>query len=193
MSKRKVFTLAVLAAVTIALSTLAWAFNFADDVREPRMRTVMERINDEITSWAVEKNDGSVLAYGTLDPLFTITGGPVRCKIVGIVSTVLVGAGNGELVMTTTTPAATVDLNDESVSISADAAGTSYHNVGAASVFTPTTAGVVLIDPVTVEETSFILPIGTVSFSTSAAQTGNIKWYMTWCGLSPDSKVVAAD
>ena len=95
--------------------------------------------------------------------------------------------------MTTTSPAATVDLNDESVSISADAAGTSYHNVGAASVFTPTTAGVVLIDPVTVEETSFILPIGTVSFSTSAAQTGNIKWYMTWCGLSPDSKVVAAD
>ena len=193
MNKRKAFILAVLTVTIVTLSTLAWSFTFTDDVREPRMRTVMERINDEITSWAVEKNDGAVLAYGTLDPLFTITGGPVRCKIVGIVSTVLVGAGNAELVMTTTTPAATVDLNAESVSISANAAGTSYHNVGGTSVFTPTTAGIVIIDPVTVEETSFILPIGTVSLSTSAAQTGVIKWYMTWCALSPDSKVVAAD
>ena len=138
----------------------------------------------------IAKTDGAVLTGD--DDLFVITGGPVRAKIVGLVTTVLVGTSNGDLQIDVTTPAATVDLNTAPVAINADAAGTMYHNVGATSVFTPVTAGVSLQDPVTLEETEFILPVGTVIFRSSAAQTGVIAWYMTYEPLSPDSVVTAA-
>jgi len=138
----------------------------------------------------IAKTDGAVLTGN--DDLFTITGGPVRAKIVGIVTTVIGGASNGDLQIVTTTPAATANLNAAPVAIDSDAAGTSYHNVGATSVFTPTTAGAVLLDPVTVEETEFILPIGTVHFRSSAAQSGVIAWYMSYEPLSPLSAVAAA-
>lgn len=138
----------------------------------------------------VEKSDGAVLTGS--DDLFTISGGPVVAKIVGIVTTVIGGASSGKLEITTTEPAATVDLNAAAVAIDTDAAGTSYRNVGATSVFTPVTAGVVLVDPVTVQDTEFLLPIGTVKFNSTAAQTGNIKWYMIYKPLSPNSVVTAA-
>lgn len=138
----------------------------------------------------IAKTDGAVLTGD--DPLFTITGGPVRAKIVGIVTTIVGGASNGKLTITTTTPAATVDLSAGVVAVDNDAAGTSYHSVGATAVFTPVTAGMVKKDPVTVEETEFILPIGTVKFNSSAAQTGVVAWYMTFEPLSPSSAVVAA-
>ncbi|MBE9570754.1 MAG: hypothetical protein IMF11_09005 [Proteobacteria bacterium] len=126
------------------------------------------------------------------DDIFVISGGPVRAKLIGIVTTVIGGASNAKLTMTTTDPAATVDLSNAAVAINTDAKGTSYHSVGAAATFTPTTAGMVKIDPVTVDETYFILPIGTVHFDNSAAQTGEVTWYMTYEALSPDSVVAAA-
>jgi len=138
----------------------------------------------------IEKSDGAVLSGA--DDLFVITGGPVRAKITGIVTTVLVGASNGKLQITTTEPAATVELNAGAVAIDADAAGVSYRNVAGTSVFTPVDAGAVIIDPVTVEDCEFLLPIGTVKFHSSAAQTGVIKWYMTYVPLSPNSVVAAA-
>lgn len=138
----------------------------------------------------VEKSDGAVLTGS--DDLFTITGGPIRAKITGLVTTIIGGASNGKLQITTTTPAATVDLNVGAVAIDNDAAGTSYRNIGATSVFTPVTAGIVIIDPVTVEDCEFLLPIGTVKFNSTAAQTGVIKWYMSYVPLSPLSTVVAA-
>lgn len=138
----------------------------------------------------VAKTDGAVLSGD--DPIFTITGGPVRAKIVGLVTTIIGGAANGKLRITTTTPAATVDMNAGAVAIDNDAAGTSYRNIGATSVFTPVTAGMVIIDPVTVEDCEFLLPIGTVNFNSSAAQSGVIAWYMTYWPLSPASVVVAA-
>jgi hypothetical protein len=78
------------------------------------------------------------------------------------------------------------------VAIDADAAGTSYRFVGATGVLTPVTAGAKIIDPVTVEDCQFLLPIGTLGFLGSAAQTGVIAWYMTYLPLSPNSLVVAA-
>ncbi len=138
----------------------------------------------------VEKSDGAVVSG--LDAIFVITGGPVRAKITGIITTILSGSSNAELVMTTTNPSATVDMNTAAVAIDNDAAGTSYRNVGTTSTFTPIQAGFVIIDPVTVEDVSFLLPIGTVSFSSSAAQTGTIKWYMDYVPLSPNSVVEAA-
>ena len=126
------------------------------------------------------------------DDIFTITGGPVRARLVGIVTTVIGGASNAKLTMTTDDPAATVDLSAGAVAIDTDAKGTSYHSLGATAVFTPVTAGMVKKDPVTVDETYFILPIGTVHFHNSAAQTGEVTWYMTYEALSPSSVVAAA-
>ena len=138
----------------------------------------------------VEKSDGAVLNGS--DDLFTITGGPVIAKIVGIVTTIIGGASNGRLTITTTEPSGTANLNAGAVAIDDDAVGTSYRNIGATSVFTPVTAGAVIIDPVTTDDCEFLLPIGTVKFLGSAARTGNIKWYMIYKPLSPNSVVTAA-
>jgi len=138
----------------------------------------------------VLKADGAVLA--ALDPIFTITGGPVRCKIVGLVTTVIGGASNGRLQHIVTETAATVDLNSGAVAITATA-GTFYYNVGATSVFTNSAGlGFLLADPVTVEETEFLLAPGVVQFLCDGAQDGVIAWYITYTPLSPLSVVTAA-
>ena len=138
----------------------------------------------------IEKSDGSVLNGD--DPLFVITGGPILVtSIIGIVTTVLVGAANGTLQATTTTPAATVALST-TVAIDNDAAGTSYRFAGATGVLTPDANGAKIIDPVTVEDCKFLVPIGNINFKGSAAATGVIKWYMTYKPLSPNSVVAVA-
>ena len=140
----------------------------------------------------IAKLDGACL--NGLDPLFTISGGPVRCKIVGLVTTVI-GAtpANLRLQHITTDPAATVDLNAGAVAVTDDAAGTFYYNVGVGSVFTPSAGlGFLLADPVSVEETEFLLAPGVVQCLGSAANTGVIAWYMTFTPLSPLSVVTVA-
>jgi hypothetical protein len=140
----------------------------------------------------VVKTDGACLAG--VDPIFTITGGPVRCKIVGLVTTVL-GATvtNLRLQHITTAPAATVELNAGAVAVTDDAVGTFYYNVGDTSVFTPSTGlGFLIANPVSVEETEFLLAPGVVQCLGSAANTGVIAWYMTYTPLSPASVVAAA-
>lgn len=143
-----------------------------------------------VTTRCIEKSDGAVLAGA--DPLFTITGGPILVtRIIGIVTTVLGGVANGTLQATTTEPAATVALST-TVAIDNDAAGTSYRFAGATGVLTPDTNGAKIIDPVTVEDCQFLVPIGNINFLGSAARTGNIKWYMAYIPLSPLSVVTAA-
>ena len=129
---------------------------------------------------------------GGADALFTISGGPIYVRnIVGIVTTVLAGAATGTLQATVTTPAGTVALST-TVAIDNDAAGTSYRFVGATGVLTPVTAGAKIIDPVTVADCTYLVPIGNINFLTSGALTGAITWYMSYVPLSPDSRVVAA-
>ena len=129
---------------------------------------------------------------GGADALFTITGGPILVrKIIGIVTTVLVNVANGTLRATVTTPAGTVNLST-TVAIDNDAAGTSYRFVGATGVLTPETVGAKIIDPVTVADCEFLVPIGNINFLTSAAMTCVITWYMSYIPLSPLSTVVAA-
>lgn len=148
----------------------------------------------EIAKRAVAKLDGAVInAAGVGDPIFVITGGPVRAKITGLVTTIIGGAANMSLQIATVAPAATVTLNAAPVAIDNDAVGTFYRNVGATSVFTPSTAlGLVLSDPVTVEEVDLILSPGTVAALASAPQTGVIAWYMVYEPLSPLSVVTSA-
>jgi hypothetical protein len=140
----------------------------------------------------VVKADGACLSG--LDPLFTIAGGPVRCKIVGLVTTVIgSNAVTFRLQHITTDPAATVELNAGAVTVTDDAAGTFYYNIGDTSVFTPSGGlGFALLDPVTVEETEFLLAPGVVQCLGTAANTGVIAWYMTYTPLSPLSVVTAA-
>jgi len=140
----------------------------------------------------VVKADGAVLAG--LDPIFTVSGGPVRCKIVGLVTTAIgADATNLRLQHITTDPAATVELNAGAVAATSDAAGTFYYNVGATSVFTPSAGlGFLLANPVTVEEVEFLLAPGVVQCLGSVATTGVIAWYITFTPLSPLSVVTAA-
>lgn len=129
---------------------------------------------------------------GGSDVLFTITGGPILVtKMIGIVTTVLAGTANGTLRAGVTTPAGNVALST-TVAIDDDAAGTSYRFVGATGVLTPVTAGAKIIDPVTVEDCNFLVPVGNIHFLTSAAMTGAITWYMSYIPLSPDCVVTAA-
>jgi hypothetical protein len=144
--------------------------------------SIIERLEylqgSPIQERCIEKSDGGVL--NGADPLFTITGGPILVtSIVGIVTTVIAGG------------AVTVALST-TVAITDDAAGTSYRFVGAGGVLTPDTNGAKIIDPVTVGDCAFLIPIGNINFLGSAARTGNIKWYMIYKPLSPNSVVTVA-
>lgn len=175
-----------------AMAYLKGVLNTAKKIDSAAMGTIVAGSLAAAIPRCVEKSDG-IIPDNTTDDLFTITGGPVRCKIVGLVTTIIGGAANGKLQHTTVTPAATVDLSFAAVAIDADAAGTIYQNVGGTAVFTPSAGlGYAKVDPVSVEETEFILDIGTVKFHSSATQTGAVKWYMTYWPLSPNSLVVAA-
>ncbi len=141
----------------------------------------------------VEKSDGAVLSGN--DPLFTISGGPVKIlEITGIVTTAI-GAGttNAKLQIVTTEPAATVDMNAAAVDIDADAAGTSYQTINTTGIFTPVTAGYVKeANSFATLPTTFLAPIGSIQLNSDAARAGVIKWYLRYVPLSPNSRVSAA-
>jgi hypothetical protein len=143
----------------------------------------------------VLKADGSVL--NGADSLYTISGGPIYARIFGIVTTVIGGAANGTLNITTTTPSGTTALST-TVAIDSDAAGTLYSfntvAAGTVPVLTPTTAGALWFNEATATFNSafYFLPPGTVVFTCSAARTGVIAWYLEYLPLSPATVVVAA-
>ena len=121
--------------------------------------------------------------------MFTIAGAPCYARFVGIVTTSVGGtAMNGTLQEVVTTPAGTVVLST-TVSCASKAAGTSIRFVGATGVLTPVTAGAVIIDPVTVDDTWNLCPIGAIQFLTTAINTGLITWYMDYVPLSSDNVV----
>lgn len=144
------------------------------------------------TNRTIVKTDGAVLSGA--DPLFTITGGPIKIvSIVGRVTTIIGGAANGTLQATTTVPASTTAMST-TVAINDDAAGTVYTFVGPTGVLTPTTAGVVLMDygSTTLTPTQYIVNPGTIEFLGSAAQSGVIEWTMDYVPMSPSAVVTAA-
>jgi len=139
----------------------------------------------------VVKTGGTV--SGASDDLFTITGGPIYAKIYGIVTTIIGNTSmTAQLAITTTSPAGTTAIST-AVRIDTDDAGTMYHFIGTNGVLTPVTAGAAIIDPVTVDDSYFFLPVGTVvCLAQSTYNTGAISWYMRYKPLSPLSVVVAA-
>jgi len=135
----------------------------------------------------VAKTDGAVLLGD--DNLFTITGGPIMIReFVGVVTTLIGGAANMTINITTTTPAGQTALST-TVAIDNDAAGTSYTFTAASpSVLTPTTAGAIPNVP----RLGWVCPIGTIQATGSAAQDGVIAWYMSYVPLSSSSAVAVA-
>jgi len=137
----------------------------------------------------IEKSDGSV-PNGD-DDLFTISGAPILVThFYGMVTTVI-----GANVATCTIqhacadPAADIALST-AVAITDDAVGTTYYiDNTALGVFTPVTAGSVIIPALMLP---WLLTPGTLQATFSAANTGNIKWYMVFKPLSPKSLVVVA-
>lgn len=140
----------------------------------------------------VAKTDGAV--SDTADPLFTISGGPIRCRIYGIVTTTLeASASAGKLTITTVSPAATVDMSAAGVELNGDVAGTSYRHINTTAILTPVTAGFVMMgNAFATQDVEFFCPIGTINFIAVAALTGVIAWYCEYVPLSPLSRVVAA-
>ncbi len=127
--------------------------------------------------------------------IFVIAGGPIKVlEIVGIVTTVIGGGlTQVKLRVTTTSPAATVDMNAGAVDIDSDAAGTSYRTINTTGVFTPVTAGFVLeANAFAVLPTTYLVPAGTIYFNSDAARSGVIRWYLRYKPLSPNSVVTAA-
>ncbi len=141
--------------------------------------------------FTVEKTDGAVLNGD--DDLFVISGGPIMAQIFGEVTTVIgSNATNFDLQIDVIDPEATVDLNAAPVACADDAVATIYMCLDSTSVFTPVTAGSVIIDRVAAPITNFLLTPGTVILRSSAANTGAIRWWMNYTKLSPSSLVVAA-
>ena len=140
-----------------------------------------------------EKSDGAVLLGD--DPIFTIAGGPVQIlEIAGIVTTEIgAGATNVKLQLDTTVPAATVEMNAAAVDINGDVVGTSYRTINVTGVFTPVTAGFVLMaNSFATNPTEYFAPAGTIQFNSDAARAGVIRWYLRYKPLSPNSVVTAA-
>ncbi len=130
----------------------------------------------------VEKTDGSC-PLGD-DNLFTISGGPVLVThFYGLVST---GIGNTVSTCTIqhacTTPAADIALST-AVAIQTDAAGTTYYiDNTALGVFTPVTAGSIIIPALMLP---WLLTPGTLQATFSAANTtGAIRWFVSYIALS---------
>ena len=141
------------------------------------------------------KTDGAMLTGD--DPLFTITGGSIHViSIIGTVTTIIGGSGTMHLNCAVTTPSADVSMST-AVAIDNDDAGTVYHFLGETGVLTPVTAGLVFL-PLddaadgTDKPTQWIVPIGTIEGSGSAAQTGVIAWTMTYYNHSGATVTVAA-
>jgi len=140
------------------------------------------------TGWIqIEKSDGACLNGS--DALFTVTGGPIMMyRLIGVVTTDIgANAATCHIDYTTVEPAVTGALST-TVNIETDAAGTTYTFTNVAlPVLIPTTNGVVQST-----QAMWLLPIGTMYAHCSVANTGNIKWYLAYVPLSPNSEVIAA-
>jgi len=137
----------------------------------------------------LEKTDGTV-PNGD-DNLFTIANGPILVThFYGLVSTVI-GANvcTCTIQHACTAPAADIALST-AVAIENDAVGTTYYISNAAlGVFTPITAGSVIIPALMLP---WLLTPGTLQATFSAANTGAIRWFIVYKMLSQHSRVEAA-
>ena len=149
--------------------------------------TVLYAHGRELT---LEKTDGT--CPNGDDDLFTISGGPIKVlDFYGLVTTII---GNNVSTCTIqhacTDPSADIALST-AVRVDTDAVGTTYYiDNTALGVFTPVTAGSIII---ATQMLPWLLTPGTLQAKFSAANTGAIRWFLVYKMLSQYSSVVAAE
>lgn len=125
--------------------------------------------------------------------MFTVSGGPIKVlELVGIVTTVLQSQTTScKVTVTTTSPAATVDLSAAAVDITGATAGSSIRHINTTGILTVVAAGFVNEgNAFATNDTQYLVPAGTIQFNNaSASNSGAITWYLRYIPLSPLSRV----
>lgn len=143
--------------------------------------------NTPDSSEFVAMTSNKALPASTTGAIFTVTGVVEIISIVGVVTTVI-QAQACNLKLSTVSNSATTDIC-ANLDINANAAQSRYSITGTfANALINTAKGV----PVARQATSFIAQEGTIIATTSATNTGNIRWMVRYKALQEGSRIVAA-
>ena len=131
------------------------------------------------------------LPASTAGNIFTVSGGRILVvSLIGEVTTVIQTQACTLKVSTAPTTGSAVDLCAASASISAAAVGTHFTLPAAAATALVTdlaTGGGVIA-----KQAAWLIPVGSVTITTSATNTGQVKWDLTYVPLDIGAQVVAA-
>jgi hypothetical protein len=131
----------------------------------------------------------ATLPATTAQNIFTVSGGRILLKyLVGEVTTIVQAQACTLKVTSTPTTGTAVDLSAASASISGAEVGAKFGLPAAAAtglVFG--NAGGILTGLA-----QWVIPIGNISYTTSATNTGSIKWDLIYVPLENGAQVVAA-
>lgn len=131
----------------------------------------------------------ATLPPGALGGLFTITGGRIIVKaLIGEVTTIIQAQACTVKVTHTPTTGTAVDWSAVSASISALEVGGKLALPAAAATALVTGNAGGLIAP----QASWIATIGSIGITTSATNTGSVKWDLIYVPLDNGAQVVAA-
>jgi len=144
-----------------------------------------------VPSWTHVQRVTTALPATTTDAIFTVSGGRVLVQaLIGEVTTVIqTQACNLKVTINPTTGTSgdvAADLN-----ISADEVGALYLVAGDGSALDGGTAGGAFVAAGS-SVTPFVVPIGTLDITTSATNTGSIKWDLWYTPLDEAAYVEAA-
>lgn len=121
--------------------------------------------------------------------IFTVSGGRILLiSLVGEVTTIIQAQACTIKVTSTPTTGTAVDLSAVSASLSGlEVGGKLALPAAAATALVSGNAGGVIA-----KQASWVIPIGNISYTTSATNTGSIKWDLTYVPLDAAAQVVAA-
>lgn len=130
----------------------------------------------------------ATLPASTLGNLFAVSGGRVLLKyLVGEVTTIIQAQACTVKVTSTPTTGTAVDLSAVSASISGLEVGGKFGLPAAAATALVTgNAGGILT-----ALSSWVIPIGNIGITTSATNTGSVKWDLIYVPLDAGASVVA--
>jgi hypothetical protein len=121
--------------------------------------------------------------------IYTVTGGRIMLiSLVGEVTTIIQAQACTIKVTSTPTAGSAVDLSAVSASLSGlEVGGKLTLPAAAATALVSGNAGGVIA-----KQAAWIIPVGSISYTTSATNTGAIKWDLTYVPLDAGAQVVAA-
>ncbi len=131
----------------------------------------------------------AALPASTLGHLFTVSGGRILVKyLIGEVTTIIQAQACTLKITGTPTAGTAVDWSAASASISGTEVGGKFSLPAAAAT------GLVVGNAggLIVHQAEWIATIGTIDLTTSATNTGSVKWDLIWIPLDVGAAVVAA-